>query len=262
MLIRQKLFQAQEYLHYLLAQVDEHSLHAPFIYDFYTRAIRARTTDDQHLISLRQSLLQSTTTIQLQDLGAGSVMTSADHRRVSSITRHSTSSVKTARTIANIAAFTQSATIIELGTSLGLLSLHLHHRCPLSHIYTIEGAPELHHLARKHFSQFGNDKITPIQGDIDTALPSLLAQVNQFDMAIIDANHTLQATLSYFYTLLKRCGQHSVVIIDDIHWSKEMRQAWDEIRNHPEVTCTIDLFQFGVVFFKEELQKQHWVLTF
>lgn len=196
------------------------------------------------------------------DLGAGSVVESTSHRTISGIAKHSISTLKTARVISRIAASAQPSTIIELGTSLGLLTLHLQHACPEAKIYTIEGAPALSSLAQKHFSLYSGDHIVCINDNIDDALPGLMEQIDQVDVAVLDANHTLQATLSYFYTLLKRCHQGSVVIVDDIHWSREMKEAWDEIRNHPEVTCSIDLYQIGVIFFKEELQKQHWVLTF
>jgi predicted O-methyltransferase YrrM len=249
LLIRQKLFQVQEYFHYLMSQVDEHSLHAPFIFDLYTKVIKGSHGDNHD-------------EIELIDLGAGSIVRSSDTRSISNIARYSISSVKTARLISRITAFSQPSIIIELGTSLGLLSLQLHHGCPKSRIYTIEGAPALHALAQSHFKQYSSGQIVSLCGNIDELLPGLMEKVDQIDLAVMDANHTLQGTLTYFYTLIKRCHQGSVIIVDDIHWSKEMRQAWDEIRSHPEVTCSIDLFQIGVVFFREELNKQHWTLIF
>jgi predicted O-methyltransferase YrrM len=262
LLIRQKLFQAQEYLHYLMSQVDQHSLHAPFIFDLYTKVIIAPTGNDQHLLQLRKELCNNDTEIDLLDLGAGSTVAASDKRKISTVARHSMSSIKTARLISRIGAFAQPTTIIELGTSLGLLSLQLHHSCPQSIVSTVEGDPTLSALAKSHFEKHGDGKIDVLTGNIDDLLPQLIEDIGQVDLAVMDANHTLQATLSYFYTLLKRCHKDSVIILDDIHWSKEMKTAWDEIRNHPEVTCSVDLFQIGVVFFKEEIQKQHWTLTF
>jgi len=41
-----------------------------------------------------------------------------------------------------------------------------------------------------------------------------------------------------------------------------MTEAWEEIKNHPEVTLTIDIFQFGIVFFRKGIEKQHFVLSY
>jgi hypothetical protein len=52
-----------------------------------------------------------------------------------------------------------------------------------------------------------------------------------------------------------------IFIFDDIHWSGEMESCWQEIKAHPEVTLTIDLFYFGIVFFRKEfLVKEHFTL--
>ncbi len=245
-----------------MSQVDEHSLHAPFIYDLYTQAIKAPHGNDLHLRQLRKDLEHNHTEIELVDLGAGSVLAGSDKRKISTIARHSTSSIKTARLIARIAAFAQPQTIIELGTSLGLLSLQLHHTCPLSLIHTIEGDPTLSAFSKSHFDKYGEGMIDLRTGNIDDLLPQLVEEIEQVDLVVMDANHTMEATLTYFYLLLKRCHKDSVIILDDIHWSKEMKAAWDEIRNHPEVTCSVDLFQIGIIYFKEEIEKQHWTLTY
>jgi hypothetical protein len=52
----------------------------------------------------------------------------------------------------------------------------------------------------------------------------------------------------------------TVWIFDDIHWSKEMEQAWEIIKSHPQVTVTIDTFQWGLVFFRREQPKEHFVI--
>ncbi|HQX73085.1 MAG TPA: SAM-dependent methyltransferase, partial [Chitinophagaceae bacterium] len=62
---------------------------------------------------------------------------------------------------------------------------------------------------------------------------------------------------------LAKTNNDSILIFDDIHWSREMEQAWETIRNHPSVRCTIDLFFIGIVFFRQEFhEKQHFVIRY
>ncbi len=88
----------------------------------------------------------------------------------------------------------------------------------------------------------------------------MLEQTSEVEMVYIDGNHTKNATLSYFNQLLPKVTSQSILIFDDIYWSSEMEDAWEQIKNHPKVTVTIDLFELGIVFFNPELSKENFVL--
>jgi len=52
-------------------------------------------------------------------------------------------------------------------------------------------------------------------------------------------------------------------VFDDIHWSLEMEEAWEQIRQDPGVTLSIDLFFIGLVFFSPSFKvKQHFTIRF
>ena len=69
-----------------------------------------------------------------------------------------------------------------------------------------------------------------------------------------------KATLEYFELLLPTITNDTVWVFDDIHWSKDMEEAWETIKNHPKVKVTIDTFQWGFVFFRDEQEKEHFVV--
>jgi len=39
-----------------------------------------------------------------------------------------------------------------------------------------------------------------------------------------------------------------------------MTEAWEIIRKHPKATVSIDTFQWGMVFFRLEQQKEHFTI--
>jgi hypothetical protein len=39
-----------------------------------------------------------------------------------------------------------------------------------------------------------------------------------------------------------------------------MEEAWEIIKNHPKVSVSIDTFQWGIVFFRTEQRKEHFVI--
>ena len=83
---------------------------------------------------------------------------------------------------------------------------------------------------------------------------------SNFQLIYFDGNHSKAATLNYFEFLLPTITNETVWIFDDIHWSQEMEEAWEIIKNNPKVTVTIDTFQWGIVFFRTEQEKEHFVI--
>ncbi|MDB5012369.1 MAG: SAM-dependent methyltransferase, partial [Daejeonella sp.] len=78
----------------------------------------------------------------------------------------------------------------------------------------------------------------------------------------IDGNHRKDATLNYFEWCLPKLSNRSVVIFDDIYWSKGMQEAWNIVKEHPRVTVTIDLFWIGLVFIKSGQVKENFKIKF
>jgi hypothetical protein len=69
--------------------------------------------------------------------------------------------------------------------------------------------------------------------------------------------------MNYFHQLLQKRDNDSILVFDDIHWSVEMEKAWEEIKAHPAVRCTIDIFFLGFVFFRDEFkEKQDFTIRF
>ena len=60
--------------------------------------------------------------------------------------------------------------------------------------------------------------------------------------------------------LLPTINNNTIFIFDDIYWSKGMTDAWEIIKNHPQVTVTIDTYKFGFVFFRQEQAKEHFTI--
>ena len=44
------------------------------------------------------------------------------------------------------------------------------------------------------------------------------------------------------------------------HGMAANQKAWETIKNHTKVTVTIDTFQWGIVFFRAEQEKEHFVI--
>ena len=81
-----------------------------------------------------------------------------------------------------------------------------------------------------------------------------------FDFIYFNQNESQKTTIAYFELLLHTITNNVVWIINDIHKSTENENTWDIIKKHPKVKVTIDTFQFGMVFFRAEQEKEHFVI--
>lgn len=254
------------YIKYLLKSGNEHSIHSPFLFELYTKVIAAKKDENPDypaLKSLRKELLKSTREIEILDLGAGSRINKSNRRQIKTIAKNAEKPEKFGRLFNRLIQRFQPRTILELGTSLGLTTLYMSRAKKNAKILTFEGCPETAGVASDNFARMGADNIDIIIGNIDETLPSTLAGLREpLDFAYFDANHRYEPTVRYFENCLPYATNDSVFIFDDIYWSDEMTAAWEQIKAHPQVTLSVDLFWIGLVFFRKEQVKENFILRF
>jgi predicted O-methyltransferase YrrM len=256
---------AKKYLHYYITASNGkgHGVHSPFVFDFIKNVLNDKKKYEGYtaIESLRRELKQDDTILDVRDFGAGSLAVSSRQKKVSDIARAFLKPKKYAQLLFRIAQYYKPAATIELGTSLGITTAYL--ACASPKVYTMEGSGEVAAIAENNFKKLGLTNIEIIEGNFDNTLPLLLSKLQKVDLAFIDGNHRKLPTLDYFDQLLNKSTGSTILIFDDIHWSTGMEEAWEEIKAHPDVTLTIDLFFIGLVFFKKDFRsKQHFTIRF
>jgi predicted O-methyltransferase YrrM len=257
-------FQLKSFVTYFLDNVDEHSLHSPFFFKFYTQVLKTQSQTDgiARLESYRKKLVEDERLIMVEDLGAGSAhFKSNSSRKVSDIARTSLSPRKFSNLYSRIIKEYDYKNVIELGTSLGLNSLYLG-LSTTTRVRTFEGSESVASIAEELFNFAGSQNIKLVRGNIDLTLPVELDANGILDFALMDANHRYAPTMNYFDMLASKVSAKGMVVLDDIHASQQMEKAWKSIQEDIRVHATADLYRCGVVFFDPSLDKQHVVLRF
>ena len=251
------------YIKYWLLSVDEHSLHSPFLYKFYTEVVKSKSnTQDPAIEEIRKQLLKNQTIIEIEEMGAGSRVSLSNTRKVREIAKHSATPTQFSLLLSRIIQHYNFKKVVEPGTSLGLNTAYLAKSNKEVKVTTFEGSGTIAELALQHFKQLGLPNIEVVMGNIDQTLELWLATSTKIDLAYLDANHRYEPTIRYFELLLPKMNQQGIIILDDIHWSKEMNQAWNELKHHPQVSLSIDLFEGGVLFLNPEIPKDQYILSF
>ena len=253
---------AKDYLLHRFKAKTRHGVHSPFvyrlidkvIYDFEPKKVYAG------IEALRKQLLNDKRSIQVTDLGAGSKVNNDQTKKISDIARNALKPRRLAQLLYRLAADLKPLNIIELGTCLGITTVYLQNASPKAKVYSLEGSPETAAVALETFQKAGLTNIAEITGNFDDTLPGVIKELDQLDFVFVDGNHQRDATIKYFEWCLAKVHEDTMLIFDDIYWSEGMKEAWQEIKAHPRVTVTVDLFWIGLVFFKQGRAKEDFLV--
>jgi len=254
-------FKVISYLLFLLKSTNKLRVHTPFVRDTVINCFNKKTNINayqQHL-HYRKRLLLNNELIEVTDFGAGSKVFKDKIRPINKIAKYAGLSKKRANLLINLVKHFNPNTILEFGTSVGLATAAMHFGNSKTEIITLEGCPNTISVAQHQFEHFAFNNIKTITGEFDATLHKLNLNTS-LDIVYFDGNHQKEATLKYFKFCLQHINNNSVFIFDDIHWSKNMEEAWEEIKRHSKVKVTIDTFQWGIVFFRKEEEKEHFTI--
>ncbi len=255
---------AKDYLLHRLRGKSRHGLHSPFVYRLVDEVIydfHVKKVYDQ-IENIRAKLLSDNQMITVTDLGAGSLVNNNRQKKVSDIAHNALKPPKLAQLLYRLVDDLKPRNMIELGTCLGITSLYLKNAAPDARLFTLEGCPQTAGIATSVFKKANINDIKQITGNFDDTLPDVINGLGQLDFVFVDGNHQKDATLNYFEWCLPKVHENTLLIFDDIYWSEGMKEAWNMIKSHPQVTVTVDLFWIGLVYFKSGQVKEDFLVRF
>ena len=266
-----------------------HGVHSPYLFEWVRMVMSDKNTYYvwDEIEEIRQEMLKDTRELEFVDYGSGGPLStspskgrSANMRRVCDIAKGSLARRKEAQLLARLVGWLgrplltspsrggigdeasedrKGLTIVELGTSLGVTTAFLAAMDSRNKVVTYEGCPAVAEVARANWEKLGLNNIACVVGEITVdSLQLAVDRLSGIDVAFIDANHTCEATLTYFNALASRVHEKSVVVVDDIHYNEDMEKAWKAICADERVTTTMDLYRMGLVFFDKHYWRKHY----
>jgi len=261
-------YQIKSYINFLLKSNNQHGIHSPFVYDLITKCFYDKKEYPVYseLKKYRNKLFQNYEIIEITDFGAGSRVFKSNERKVSAIAKNAGITPKRQKLLFRLVNYFNSENILELGASLGLGTTAMTLANPSAKVDTVEGCSNTSKVAQGYFDDFNLKNIALHNTTFEEYFSNYSSE--KFDFVYIDGNHNKENTLQYFKILLDKISNNSVLIFDDIYWSPEMTEAWQQIIHHSKVTVSIDTFYWGFVFFRpayrnqgrKEQEKQHFTI--
>lgn len=243
-----------------------YSSQSPFLFHWHQKVLKAKPPTDNKgwrmLVECLQKARQDTTEVLRTDHGATSY-----HNRPQTIGHIAKSQVSSTDELAILfhsSQYVRPKCILELGTSLGFSAAALSLGYPSCKVETVEGDPAIAQWAKENHTSLDFGNIILHECTIADYLESKSKHCDLIDLLYMDGHHDGHATITYFNKLLPFFSEKTVVIVDDILWSRDMHQAWEQLRKNPRVRASLAYERIGFLFFSQAfVQSVHedWVRT-
>lgn len=277
-----------KYLKYRLAARGRRGrgIHSPLVYDLIRKVIvnEERWKVPGRVVEVHRALLKDRTRLAFEEFGAGSRVastesggdsrddftgsdagsgiTSVASRSIRSLTRRSSVNRRFGRFLFRLVRWFRPDELIELGTGIGVSTLYLSAAFDRQ-MESVEASPQKHAFSKVLFEQYGIKNVKTHCGTFMQCFEDVVPDPDARSMVFLDGDHRYGATMELVERLIDtRKNGEMLIVIDDIHWSEEMERAWNELRHDSRIPFTVDLFQVGLVFIRDEVSKQHFTLTF
>lgn len=237
------------FIHFYWKAVNQYRLHSPIHVSFYKKVL-----SDERMFycfglveRLRTVLKDDERKINIATIGQPSKY--GDKISIRKLATKVSSSPTKCRMLFRMVQWYQPDEMIELGTSLGLASIHIAHAKLSSPLITIEANHKIAAIAENNFKNTHSDNISLIRGTFEDNLPEVVKGLHGDSLFIyLDGNHASIPLLSYVEMILTNSAHSEVLIcVDDINWSKDMQRAWKKLCLDDRFQYKIDLYQMGVL---------------
>lgn len=251
----------REYINYKLNTKGRHRVHSPFVYDFLDICLQKKVNknDLKRFKNYKNHLKENDSSIEVIDLGAGSKKLS-NKRKVKDIAKISGTSSKYGKLLFKLANHYQPKTILELGTSLGVGTFMLANGYPNSKIITVEGCSETSDIAQKMHLKFQSKNVDFVVSDFVSYLKNYKG--SSFDFVFIDGDHRGKKLHELLDLLNDHIHDETIILLDDIRWSNDMLNSWNELISNQRYHLSIDLFKMGIIMLRHHQKKEHFVIRY
>jgi predicted O-methyltransferase YrrM len=254
-----RMYTSFQFASHLVMSRRWNAFHSPYLFKLFTLCCDDQQTDPAFRVieSKRREWIHSKETITRKDFGAGSsFQQKQDEERISRIAKRSLSLPFQCRFMSRLAAFMQPRQIVELGTSLGISAAYLSIGAPNAQMDTVEGDPEVAGIAKKMFESLQLRNIKVYNCTFDEYASQHHPSLEKIDLLFLDGDHRLEATIANYQALKAHFHTGTIVVIDDIYWSRDMTDCWKLLMASPEVTQSVDCFHFGLLFFNLDFRNK------
>lgn len=226
------IFKILSYLRFLKGSKNQHGIHSPFVYSFITLCLY-----DKKKYSFYEEIKKYQQLLHENKNHKNDLLT-----------------YKRAKLLHRITTYFQAKHSVDLSFTDGFIAFSM--QSENADLFCLEETEKKLKSTKIFLSNFKAENIKVSTKRFKEVLDQLpQKEKKQF---FIGRNINSENIISVFKTLLPYITSDSLVILDGIHLTKEREEIWKQIKNHSKVKVTVDLYFWGIIFFREKQAKQHF----
>ncbi|MDQ3141994.1 MAG: class I SAM-dependent methyltransferase [Bacteroidota bacterium] len=240
------------YFNYYLRAQTPFKIHSPFLTDLIEDVFLSKTQNaDFEKIKICYKQLREDTSIIPDDPFARKHLQNG--KTVAEFTIKAISPLASCFELYRLVKFLNSSKILELGSSVGLSSLSMALANPMGVVQCVEGNSFFQQKAVEIINQHALQNAHVIHDTFENFLKD--DTPSYYDLVFLDGDHQYEPTLFYLKQLIPKLQPKGIILLDDIHWSKGMYQAWNKMISWPEIQTSLETSRWGLLFLNKELTK-------
>ncbi len=241
-----------------------HGLHSPFVFDFASKVLLDKTDFPEYklLHDGRKALLADFLDYANSDLYAKTLVGKPCQFaiQIEEFKRQGKQAFGRQKLLFRISNYLKPNNILDIGTNNGLNTLAFGLGNLQAKIVGITNCEASAEIVEKNLYLIGIKEVQIKIQDTDQQSETSDFKFNNFDLIFFSRNNSDAFILEKIEKHIEGLNENSLIIFEAIYRSKEMTKAWKQIKNHPKVSLSMDLYHFGLIFLKSGIIKQHFVL--
>ena len=218
------------HLTYWIHRKSRYKVHSPFVYDFMCKVFNDHGSNRDYDLMLRISHL-------------------VDGKRFATRSRR-----KQARFLYRLVRYLEPDTVLSFGRVSALNTSALALGNLQTKVY-LEQSPEF----LETLTAMGIVNVNLLRRDANEE-----EQIERYNTGFVlyGINDFGEDTWDNLEDGMAQADEDTVLVFEGIHHSRRTEAAWEAIKAHEGVTLTMDLYSMGLVFFREGIEKQDFVLKY
>ena len=218
------------YLKYLLQRKSKYKIHSPFVYEFMTKVLNDSGSNRDYDLMLRVSHL-------------------IDGKKFATRSRR-----KQGRFLYRLVRYLEPETVLSFGCVSALNTSALALGNLQTKVYLEQSSDFLETL-----NAMGVVNVNLIHPDVDKE--EMLERFNT-GFVLYGIDDFGEDTWDNLEDGMAQADEDTVLVFEGIHRSRRTEAAWEAIKEGEGVSLTMDLYDMGLVFFREGIEKQDFVLKY
>lgn len=237
-----------------------HGVHSPFVFNLITKVIDERATfyseEDIELTRKKISHIDESVLLPSIHGNGNETLTLYEALKKKAI------KPKNGALLIRMANYFKPRNILQVGESCGFSTLYLAAFSSDVQVIVLEEHPGRASLCRTVFEKHKAKNIELHEGTYSQTLPATLQEMGKLDFIYLDFLNSLELNIYVIEQCLPYLHDESVLIVAGIKSSKEKKEFWKNLCFRPEVSVTVDVFEFGFAFFNKKLHKRNYIVSF